>query len=69
MPYGLARIVGRGKSLRVVSAQARVALTKSEGSVYDGPVRLKDGTNAILYVKLSPQGVVEEIGITLGEVE
>jgi hypothetical protein len=61
--------VGKEQSLGIVSSQTGVALTQSDPHVYDGPIKLADGTDAILYVKLGPKGAVEEIGLTLGEAE
>lgn len=69
LPFGLAGVADKDKSLSIVSVRAGVTLTRSEPRVYDGPVKLQDGTDAILYVKLSPKGAVEEIGVTLGEAE
>lgn len=69
LPFGLAGVAGRDQSLKIVSARAGVELTRSKGRVYDGPIKLEDGTDAILYVKLSPKGAVDEIGVTLGEGE
>lgn len=69
LPFGVASIANKDQSLSIVSLQAGVTLTRSEPLIYDGPIKLQDGTGAILYVKLSPKGAIEEIGVTLGEAE
>lgn len=69
LPFGLARVARKDKALHKVGINVGVTLTQSVQEVYDGPVKLHDGTDAILYVKFSKKGAVEEIGLTLGESE
>lgn len=67
LPFALAGITNKDQALEIVRARTGAVLTISKANVYDGPIKLTDGTDAILYVKLNSKGSVEEIGVTLGE--
>ena len=69
LPFGLARVASKDKALHEVGINVGITLKQSVQDVYDGPVKLQDGTDAILYIKFSKKGTVEEIGLTLGESE
>jgi len=67
LPFGLFHVSGETKSLRLLRARTGVTFTKAGQHEYAGLVKLKDGTDATLYVKFTRRGTVSEIGLTLGE--
>lgn len=68
LPFGLYRISEKEDALSAVRSSTGINLVRSNNiSSYYGLFRLPDGTEAILYLEFDDNGLVMEIGVTVGE--